>query len=133
MSQENVEIVRRGLQAFNEGDLDRALRMCDPRVEVRTLLSGTAHGRDQVRAVILEREKEFRGVQYIPEEFIDAGDVVVGIVHISGSGRLSGITEKDFPAAEQLAFVWTLRSGLVIMQEMFSTKAEALEAAGLEE
>jgi ketosteroid isomerase-like protein len=131
MSQENVEIVRRGLQAFNEGDLDRALTMCDPQVEVRTLLSGTAHGRDQFRAVILEREQEVGRVQYTLEDIIDAGDVIVGMVHVSGSGRLSGITERDFPAAQQLVFVWTLRGGLVIRQEMFSSKAEALEAAGL--
>ena len=128
-----MEVIRRGLQAFNQGDLDRALAMYDPRVEVRTLFSGTAHGRDQVRAVILEREKEMGGVQYIPEELIDAGDVVVGIVRVSGRGRLSGITERDFPAAQQLAFVWTVRGGLVIRQEMFSSKAEAVEAAGLRE
>ncbi|HSJ18176.1 MAG TPA: nuclear transport factor 2 family protein [Solirubrobacterales bacterium] len=133
MSQENVEVIRRGLQAFNQGDLDRALSMYDPRVEVRTLLSGTAHGRDQVRAAILEREKEVGGVQYIPEDLIDAGDMVVGVVNASGRGRLSGISEKEFPAAQQFAFVWTLRGGLVIRQEMFSSRAEALEAAGLEE
>lgn len=40
---------------------------------------------------------------------------------------------RDFPAAQQLFFVCTFRGGLVIRQEMLSSKAEALEAAGLSE
>ena len=133
MSQENVEIIRRGLESFNQGDLDGALAMYDPQVEVRTLLSGSAQGIDEVRAVILEREKEMGAVQYVPENLIDAGDTIVGVVRAAGRGRLSGISDTDFPAGQLLAFVWTIRNGLVVRQEMFSTKAEALKAAGLPE
>lgn len=43
--------------AFNQGDIDGALDMYDPRVEVRTLLSGSAHGRHEVRAAILEHRR----------------------------------------------------------------------------
>jgi ketosteroid isomerase-like protein len=133
MSQENVEVVRRGLEAFNQGDIDGALDMYDPRVEVRTLLSGSARGRHEVRAAILEREKEVGAVQYLPEDLIDVGDTIIGVVRAKGKGRLSGISDKDFPAGQQLVFVWTLRGGLVIRQEMFSSKAEALEAVALRE
>jgi ketosteroid isomerase-like protein len=133
MSQENVEVVRRGLEGFNQGDIEGALDMYDPQVEVRTLLSGSAHGRHELRAVILEREKAIGAVQYLPEEMIDMGDTIIGVVRATGKGPLSGISDKDFPAGQQLAFVWTLRGGLVIRQEMFSSKADALEAVGLRE
>ena len=134
MSRENVEIVRRGLEAFNRGDLDAALGMYDPQAVVTTLLSGTARGREQLRAVIERREEEIGPVQYRPEEFIDACEMVVGVVRgIHARGRVSGIGVEDFAAAPELAFVWTFRSGLVVGQEMFRSRADALEAAGLRE
>jgi ketosteroid isomerase-like protein len=134
MSQENVEVVRRGLEALNRGDLDGALDMYDPQAVVKTLLSGTARGRDQLRVVIERREQDIGAVQYHPDEFIDAGETVVGVVHVSHArGRLSGIRDEDFGAAPALAFTWTIRNGLVVGQEMFRSRAEALEAAGLSE
>jgi len=134
MSRENVEVLRRGLEAFNRGDLDGALDMYDPQVEVKTLLSGSARGREQVRAVVEQRQNEMGPVRYLPEAFIDAGETVVGVVRaIDARGRLSGIRDRDFAADQLLAFVWTFRSGLVVRQEMFRTKSEALEAAGLRE
>lgn len=108
--------------------------MYDPQVEVKTLLSGSARGREQVRAVVEQRQKEMGPVRYLPEDFIDAGETVVGIVRaIDARGRLSGIRDRDFAADQWLAFVWTFRSGLVVQQEMFRNKAEALEAVGLRE
>ena len=134
MSQENVEIVRRGLEAFNRGDLDGALEMYDRQAVVRTLLSGTARGREQLRVVIQRREQEIGAVQYHPEEFIDAGETVIGVVHaIHARGRLSGISDEDFAASQQLAFAWTFRNGLVVGQEMFRSRSEALQAVGLRE
>jgi ketosteroid isomerase-like protein len=134
MSRENVEVVRRGLEAFNRGELDGALDMYDPQVEVKTLLSGSARGREQVRAVVERREKEMGPLRYLPEDFIDAGETVVGVVRaIDARGRLSGISDRDFAADQQFAFVWTVRSGLVVRQEMFRNKSEALEAVGLRE
>ncbi len=132
MSQENVEIARRALEAFNRGDLNGALEMYDPQAVFKTLLSGTARGRDQLRAVVERREEEIGAVQYRPEEFIDAGQTIVGVVRaIHARGRLSGVTDQDFAAATQLAVVWTFRGGLVVGQEMFRSRAEALEAVGL--
>jgi ketosteroid isomerase-like protein len=96
-------------------------------------MSGSAHGAEEVRAVVLEREKEIGGVQYLPQDFIDAGDMIIGVVRASGRSRLSGISDTDFPVAPELAIVWTFREGLVTKQEMFSSNAEALEAAGLAE
>ena len=43
MSRENVEIVRRAIDAFNDGDLDAALRDVDPEVECDSLSLRLGH------------------------------------------------------------------------------------------
>ena len=110
MSQENVEIVRRGLEAFNRGDLEEALDTYHPHVELKTLLSGSVHGRDQFRATIEQLATEMGPVHFLLEELIDAGDMVVGV---------------------QVAFAWTLRNGLIVRGEIFRSRSEAFEAVGL--
>ena len=132
MSPENVEIVRRGLEAFNRGDLDEALDTYDPDVELKTLLSGSVHGREQVRATIEQLETEMGPVHYLLEELVDAGDTVVGVVRAAGvQARLSGIRAADFASSQQIAFAWTLRDGLIVRGEIFGSRSEAFEAAGL--
>lgn len=86
------------------------------------------------RALEAFNRGDLDGAQYHPEEFIDAGETVVGVVRvINARGRLSGIGEQDFAAAPQLAVSWTFRNGLVVGQEMFRSRSEALEAVGLRE
>jgi ketosteroid isomerase-like protein len=41
MSQENVETLRRGYEAFNRRDIDGALEGLDPEVEWPNMLEGT--------------------------------------------------------------------------------------------
>jgi ketosteroid isomerase-like protein len=129
MSQENIETVRRGLEAFNRRDLDELLAIYDPDVEVITLLSGMLNGRAQLRAAIEQMDEEMEPVHYLPDEFIDAGDTIVMVVRaVDARGRHSGVA-----AGQQLAFVLTVRSGLIARHELFRNKAEALEAVGLSE
>jgi len=52
---------------------------------------------------------------------------------VDARGQLSGTTDSDFAADHLFAFVWKIRGGLVIRQEMFRSRSEALEAVGLSE
>jgi hypothetical protein len=61
-----------------------------------------------------------------PQEFIDAGDVVVVIVKVEARAH-SGAT-VDTPSFPN---VWTARDGVLVRMEMFQSRAEALAAAGL--
>jgi ketosteroid isomerase-like protein len=64
-----------------------------------------------------------------PVEFIDAGaGVVVAVIAMAGSGRGSG-APMDAPAA----FVYEMRDGKVVRDRAFSSRSQALEAAGLSE
>jgi uncharacterized protein len=53
MSQENVEVVREAIEAFNRGDLEAALHRMHPDIEWQTLDAfpdaGTYRGREEVR------------------------------------------------------------------------------------
>jgi ketosteroid isomerase-like protein len=130
MSQENVEIVRRLIEACNRHDWDAMLETGDPEIEIVTLMSGTYRGHAGWRRVVEEMAEEVPGFQFVPEDFIDVGqDRVVAVTHWVGTGRTSGIAVPDTP----IAFVNTLRNGLVVRQESFPNKADALEAVGVEE
>jgi ketosteroid isomerase-like protein len=129
MSQENVEIVRAAADAYNRGDLEALMQACDPAVEFVTLLLGTLHGRDAIRRVFEENRKNLSGYSLEPEELIDAGpDKVIAVARLGGAGRVSQIALGDL-----IAFLITLKDGLVVRQQTFRNKDEAREAAGLRE
>jgi ketosteroid isomerase-like protein len=130
MSQENVEIVRRGMEAFARGDLSQALEVMSDDLETWRGIDRdiTWHGKDGYLALTAEWAEGFADWTATAEEFIDAGDLVVVRVHQTGRGEASGVpVEGDF------WFVNTLQGGKIVRLEMYASKDEALEAAGLSE
>jgi ketosteroid isomerase-like protein len=129
VSQENVEAVRRLLDAVNRRDWDAMLETGDPEIEIVTLMSGMHRGHAGWRRLVEEMADEVSGFQFVPEDFIDVGqDRVVAVTSWVGTGRTSGIAVPD----TTIGFVYTLRHGLVVRQESFPNKDDALKAVGLE-
>jgi ketosteroid isomerase-like protein len=131
MSQENVEIVRRGYQAYARGDTDAMLRDGDAEMVIyREEPDGaTFHGRDGLLNAIAEWVEDFEDFEFRAEEFIDANDdQVVVRVHQSATGTQSGA-----PIEGEFWFVHTLRDRKLTRLDMFASKEKALEAAGLSE
>jgi ketosteroid isomerase-like protein len=62
------------------------------------------------------------------EDFIDAGDDVVVLVHIRGRTARDGVEMEHAPAA-----IFTVRSGKVVRLHFYMDRAQALETAGREE
>src|SRR3954449_7478334 len=113
MSQENVELVRRRLDAFNRGDLAAMVELTDPAAvwwdRADDPYAGAPHrGRDACMRH-LEELLQIAELQVEAQEFIDAGDRVVVGVHLAGRGRSSGV-----PFEEHEFHVFTLQGGLVI-------------------
>src|SRR5687768_11486659 len=88
MSQENVEIVRRGTERMNSGDLDGLLQLFSPDCELdvsRAIgpLHGTYHGHDQIRQALEEFFEPWESFRLELDEVTDAGEVVVasGVGH----------------------------------------------------
>jgi ketosteroid isomerase-like protein len=130
MSQENVEIVRRGWEAFERGDLTGLLEtMSDEVVSRRIGLDTiTYHGKEGYLELTTDWNEGFAEWSATAEEFIDAGDCVVVRNHQIARGEASGVpVESDF------WFVYAIGEGKIVQQDMYVSKDQALDAAGLRE
>jgi ketosteroid isomerase-like protein len=132
MSEENVEIVRRGFEAWNGQDLEAVRECFSPDLEIdasdRVLNPDVYKGVEgfmRMRREIGEAWDEFR---VEAEEFFEAGEGVVVFVRAVGRGRSSGV-EVDFRSAWRM----TLRDGRVTRARLYRDRKQALEAAGLSE
>ena len=122
--------MRRLLEAVNRRDFDAMLETGDPEIEIVTLMSGTYRGHAGWRQLVEQMAEEVSGFQFVPEDFIDVGhDRVVAVTRWVGTERTSGIAVPD----TTIGFVYTFRDGLVVRQDAFRNKAEALKAVGLAE
>jgi ketosteroid isomerase-like protein len=139
MSQENVEVVRRVVEAFNQwgahpgGERNPEIPpLLHPEIEFHTYAGvpepGVYRGRD---AVIEYHERvfgQFESVRVELEEPLSAGDAVV---LISRQHTVPRGSEAEI--VQQVVEVCTIRDGLLAERKPYSTRAEALEAAGLPE
>ena len=128
MSQENVEIVRQGFEAYVRGDLSAALANHDPDVVFNPAEEPPIAGRDAVRAYIERWEEPWDEYVAEAEEFVDAEDRVVVTFHVRARGKASG-AEVDARSYQ----VHTLREGKLVRMDEYMTRTEALEAVGLSE
>jgi ketosteroid isomerase-like protein len=131
MSEENVEIVRRGYKAFSDADLETLLNLMDPEIEVVPPRSNPDwqlyHGHEGFLAFAGKWFEPWDDYRIEPEELIDCGDPVVAVTRDTGSNA-GGLSVE-----QRLHTVWTIRNGRAVRMEMFYEHGEALEAAGLSE
>lgn len=129
---ENVEIVRRAIRAWTDGDVDRLIGVLHPDcvldMSARVFNPDAYVGHEGFRRFAAEVSEVWERFEFDPDELIEAGGQVVALGEIRGQGRGSGI-EVD----RRSAFVWTVQDGLVTRGQLYSGKAEALEAVGLAE
>jgi uncharacterized protein len=131
MSRENVEIVRRGFEAWNAGAMDALRELYDPDVIVRAIEGWPEPGPYIGREAVMrqwERQRETWGADALEpiSDFLDAGDRVAGRIIWHAAGRVPD-TSMEFTA------VFTVRKGRIFGAEFFWDHAEALEAVGLSE
>jgi ketosteroid isomerase-like protein len=130
MSEENVELVRSAFEALEQGGVDAMLEFCSPEIEYRVRRdlpdARTYRGHDGVRALAADWQRAFEDLRLGPEELIDVGDSVVGMMRISGRGAASGVE-----AGNPYAAVCAVRDGKIWRISDYPTREEALEAAGL--
>jgi hypothetical protein len=127
MSQENVEIVRAQIDAYNRGDFEAVARTFHPDIEI---VGGLA----PVRGVAAAREwlepDAFEDQRIEPLDFRVNGNKVLVRQRFTGRGAGSGM-ELDLT----VFVVFTVEDDLVTRAEGFPPheEAQALEAAGLSE
>jgi len=132
VSQENVEIVRRAVDAYRSGDIKFPLAFYDPDVEFDVTYARPEggvfrgrHGLEEGVQAWVERWAEYR---FEVEEIIDAGDRVLMILREFGRGEQSRIEVN-----QHTFWVSTFRNGKIVRAELFSDRDRALKASGLRE
>jgi ketosteroid isomerase-like protein len=131
MSEENVEIVRRAIEAYGHEGLDGTLRFYDPEIEWTSTgdyIEAANSGHDGLRRYLGTMEDEFEDLRIEPVELIDAGERVISSVRFTGRGKTSGA-----PVEMTLISVGSVRDGLINRVRNYPSMAEALEAAGVSE
>jgi uncharacterized protein len=131
MSQEeNVEIVRRTLDAFNQHGVEAALAYFDPEIEwlgpPEWLEKNRYRGHDGIREIASEWTENFEGYRLDAERAIDVGGPVLVLAYQRGRIKGSG-DEIESP----IAYVWELRDGKGIRVQVYFSWEQALEAVGL--
>ena len=132
MSEENVEIVRRAIIAYNRRDFEAIRSLNQPDVELdwsasRGLVAGVYRGLDEVIRFYEDFFATFEDVYLEPEGFIEAGDSVV----VPNSAQIRGRGGIEIVARSTLVF--EVRGGLIARIRLYQEAREALEAAGLRE
>jgi ketosteroid isomerase-like protein len=134
MSQENVEVVRDQFAATNERDFPRSMSHYAEDVELVVdpgafLERGTFRGREAVGQWFANWFTTFEpGYHFDIVEARDLGDVVFLIASHQGRGRTSGVEVQG-----TTGYLYTLRDSKIVRVELYPSRAEALEAAGLGE
>src|SRR5688500_12490302 len=114
MSSANAKLVRRGYEAWNQGDIEAVFALLDPEIKWQGYThipeSGTLAGRDEVKAW---RRRFLEAWEELDVEVIDLvedEDQVIALVRLRGLGKESGAKVDSGVDAH----VWTVRDGRVV-------------------
>ena len=127
--QQNVDIVRRGYEAFGRGDLDTMLKLFDENIEwispgpAELPTAGTRRGRQQVAEFFNSVNEIFEIQRFEPKAFIAEGDRVIVLGDDTSRIKATGkVLDSEW------AHAFTLRDGLVIaFHEYIDTAAVVAE------
>ena len=135
MSQENVELIRRGTELRLRGDYEPWFEMIDPDVgwDISTHplpdVPNRGRGREAfITDVLGTYVSGWNDYSATIKEVSEAGEQVVLVLHETATMRGGGV-----PLERDLVQLWNVREGKVTFLRVFRTKSEALEAAGLSE
>jgi ketosteroid isomerase-like protein len=133
MSEQDVEIARQVMDAFNGREVDRFFEHTAPDFEWFPAMPGLVgdsgyRGREGVETYLVDIGDTWEEYRVLAEELRDLGDRVLMLGRIEGRGRGSRAW-VDTPTGT----IFDFRDGEVVRVRTYLDHAEALKAAGLEE
>jgi len=133
VSQEDVEVVRKAIEAWNQREPDLWLSYATPDIE--WLPAGPAaveravyRGYDEVANGIAAAFETWDVFAFRESELRDLGDSALWLGRVMTRGSASGV-ELD----QEFAIHWMLREGKLIRIQAFLSWQEAVEAIGMAE
>jgi ketosteroid isomerase-like protein len=132
MSQENVEIATRAIEAFNARDVNGFAVLTTPDFQwspSMVAIEGTTfRGREGIDRYFRSLNEAWERFHVHRGRFRDAEGLVVMLGRLEGRGMGGGV-----PVDSSLGMVFDLRGGMISRIRGFLDHAEALGAAGLPE
>jgi ketosteroid isomerase-like protein len=132
MSSADIEMLRRGYEAFTRGDWETAFRAADPDIEVKTAdrvtSPGTYRGIEEARRFFEDLLEPFEDVQAEPQRFFEQDDQIAVLVRMRFRPTGSSAVVEN-----RVGHLWTVRGGKVLRLEVFPEREKALEAVGFSE
>ena len=131
MSQENVEVATKAIDAFNAGNVGAFAALTTPDFEwspsMVAIEAETYQGRRGIENYFGTLDNAWEKFHILRDGFRELGDdVVVMLGRLEGRGKGSGV-----PVDSPLGMVFDFRGGVISRIRGFLDHAEALEAAGL--
>jgi ketosteroid isomerase-like protein len=128
---EAIEMVRDGLAAYNDRDMEKALATLHADFELlalRSLIDGTPYrGHSGYRKFLKDMSEEWESWRLVPEEVRQIDDArIVVFARFVGHARVSGV-EVDIPGA----WVVTVRDGLIAEVQAYGDRPSALAEMGI--
>ena len=132
MSEDNVEIVRRSVDAFNEGGLEAAAKFAHPEIEFQEPPTQPAPRTARGQAAMEETWASFEAAwEEHQTEVKEVRELTEDAVLLSSVEHFRGRDGMEISAP--CWTIYTFREGKIVKFRPFWEHAEALEAAGLSE
>jgi ketosteroid isomerase-like protein len=133
MSQENVELHRRTIEAFNRRDIEAMIATADPNIEYHPVLSAVGgvtvyRGHDGMRRWFEQLDDAWEELRANPEAYFDLGEHTLLFYVLHGRGRHSG-AEVAMPGAQVVRW----RGGLSVYGKQYAHREDALRDLGVSE
>jgi ketosteroid isomerase-like protein len=130
MDQAHLELLRDFYDALGRNDVESAVGLCDPEVEVylnpEVVAALAPKGHKEVASYLHGWFDSWDKYAPRPEEFIEAGEQVVVLVQLRARGKGS-----RFEIEEEVADVFRLDDGKIVQLRLYVDRGVAREAAGI--
>jgi hypothetical protein len=133
MSERNVELFRRYIEAFNARDIEALIVYCDPSIELHSTFAAVGgaiyRGHEGVQTWQRDLDEAWGDeIRLVPEAYFDLGEHTLTFQMLRGRGRHSG-AEVAMP----IAGVARWRDDLLVYTKAYVHREDALRDLGVSE
>jgi ketosteroid isomerase-like protein len=129
---ENVDLLRRFYESFNQGDLDAVLELCSEDVEVykdpevvEMVAAFTPRGQERVGQYLRVWLDSWDEYVARPQDFVQSGDEIAAFLQLRARGK-----GAQFDIEEEIADVFAIRGGRIVRLRLHVQPGDALESIG---